>query len=309
MTSARLCWEMMLELLEPHISENLFKRDERRVQEMPEYILGVRGHDYGKGKVKEILSRIKQDGWECTQLAFKKLVAGVTSYADVTPEVVAEVLDAIKETQLDVAVLGTYVELGALDTEKRKKDVADFISQITVCKALGASCIASETTYFDGTHATVTREEALRGLLKSLDVIMPEAERQGVMVALEPVRFHTMNTVETTRMVIDHVKSPNLKIIFDPANLLSPEWLNRQDELYQRAVESWGGLITAVHFKGLHRIEEGYYPCSLQDSVVDYKAVFDALKVVQHDRLPLLREEAVPELAKQDQEFIKQFFV
>lgn len=275
---------------------------------MPEYILGVRGHDYGSGNVKEIFSRIKQDGWNCTQLAFRKLLAGVTTYADVTPEVVAAVQDAIKEMQLDVAVLGAYVELGELDTNKRKQDVADFISQIPVCKALGASCIASETTYFDGAKATVTREDALRELLKSLDAIMPEAERHGVMVALEPVCFHTMNSVETTRMVIDCVKSPNLKIIFDPANLLSPEWLGRQRELYHRAVESWGSLITAVHFKGLHCIEEGYHPCSLRDSVVDYRALFDALKNVPTKKIPLLREEAVPECARQDQEFIRKFF-
>lgn len=276
---------------------------------MPEYILGARGHDYGRGNVKEIFGRMKRGGWNCTQLAFKKLVAGVTTYADVTPEVVAEVQDAIKEVQLEVAVLGTYVELGALDTEKRKQEVADFISQIPVCKALGASCIASETTYFDSGNDTVTREEALRELLKSLEEIMPEAERQGVTVALEPVWFHTMDTVETTRMVIDCIKSPNLKIIFDPANLLSPKWLNRQDELYYRAVESWGSLIAAVHFKGVHRIEEGYHPCSLQASVVEYKAVFNALKAVPQKKLPLLREEAVPEHAKQDQEFIQSFFM
>lgn len=274
---------------------------------MPEYILGARGHDYGRGNVKEIFARMKQDGWNCTQLAFKKLVAGVTSYAEVTPEVVAEVQDAIKEVQLDVAVLGTYVELGALDIIKRKQDVADFISQIPVCKALGASCIASETTYFNGHNAAVSRKEALRELLKSLEEIMPEAERQGVMVALEPVWFHTMNSVETTRMVIDCVKSPNLRIIFDPGNLLSPEWLDRQEELYLRAVESWGSLITAVHFKGLHRIEEGYHPCSLQDSVIDYRAVFNALKDVPQKKLPLLREEAVPQYAKQDQEFARRF--
>lgn len=274
---------------------------------MPEYVLGARGHDYGCGNIKEIFSCIKQHGWSCTQLAFKKLVEGVTTYADVTPEVVAEVQEAIKEMQLDVAVLGTYVELGTLDTKKRKQAVADFISQIPISKALNASCIASETTCFDASNGVVTREEALKELLKSMERIMPEAERQGVMVALEPVWFHTMNSVETTRMVIDCVRSPNLKIIFDPGNLLSVEWIDRQEELYQRAVDSWGSLIAAVHFKGLHRIEEGYHPCSLQDSVVNYKAVFDALKNIPQKKVPLLREEGVPRCADQDQKFIRNF--
>jgi len=276
---------------------------------MPEYVLGVRGHDYGNGDVKEIFSRIKQDGWNCTQLALKKLVTGVTNYSDVTPEVIAQVQDAIESTQLDVAVLGTYVELGSLDEEKRQKDVADFISQISVCKALNAGCIASESTHFDSRCSSVSREEALKVLLKSLEAIMPEAERQGVFVALEPVWFHTMNTVEATHDVIDRIKSPNLRIVFDPANLLSPDCLNRQDELYGRAVERWGELITAVHFKGLHRIGEGYHPCSLQESAVDYQAAFDALKGVPQKTLTLLREEGSPEIAKQDQEFISRFIV
>ena len=274
---------------------------------MPEYILGVRGHDYGKGNVKDIFSHIKQDGWECTQLAFKKLVAGVTSYADVTPEIVTEVLDAMRNLKLDVAVLGTYVELGSLDSDKRKNDVADFISQIPICKALGASCIASETTYFDYMNPALNRNEGLNALLTSLETIMPEAERQGVIVALEPVWFHTMNTVEVTRQIIDNVSSPNLKIVFDPANLLSPKWLNKQDELYRRAIDCWGEFIAAVHYKGLHRIEQGYHPCSLEESVVDYRAVFSALRDIPQQSIPLLREEAVPEFAKQDQKFIKQF--
>ena len=274
---------------------------------MPEYILGVRGHDYGKGNVKDIFSHIKQDGWKCTQLAFKKLVAGVTSYADVTPEVVTEVLDVMRNLQLDVAVLGTYVELGSLDSDKRKNDVADFISQIPICKALEASCIASETTYFDYMNPALNRNEGINALLTSMEAIMPEAERQGVIVALEPVWFHTMNTIEVTRQIIDSVSSPNLKIVFDPGNLLSPEWLNKQDELYRRAIDSWGEFIAAVHYKGLHRIEQGYHPCSLEESVIDYRAVFSALRDIPQESIPLLREEAVPEFAKQDQKFIKQF--
>ena len=274
---------------------------------MPEYLLGVRGHDYGSGDVKEIFSRIKQDGWNCTQLALKKLVAGVRSYQDVTPEVIFEVQDAMKATGMEISVLGTYVELASLDAQKRRKDVADFISQISVCKALNANCIASETTYFEPGCSAVSREDSLDILINSLEAIMPEAECQGVTVALEPVWFHTMNTVEATSIVINRIKSPNLRIIFDPGNLLSPEWINRQDELYSRAVESWGDLIAAVHFKGLHRIEEGYHPCSLQESVIDYRAVFEALKGVPQKQLPLLREEGSPKTAKRDQAFIKQF--
>ena len=274
---------------------------------MPKYTLGARGHDYGRGKAKDVFTRIKQDGWACTQLAFKKLIEGVSSYEDVTPELVKEVQAAMKEVPLDVAVLGTYVELGALDDVKRDKEVADFISQISVCKALHIPCMGSETTSISRLPAGVTHEDALKVLLKSLETIMPEAERQGVNVALEPVWAHTMNSVEMTRRVLDSMQSPNLKIIFDPANLMGPEWVDKQDVLYGRAMVCWGELGMPVHFKGVCYDENGRRSCRLEDSIVDYGAVFDAMKGLPQEVIPVLREEAVPMIAKQDQAFMKRF--
>ena len=273
---------------------------------MPEYILGVRAHDYGKGSVKEIFGNIRKDEWKCIQLAIKKLVTGVINYEDVTRNVITDIREALTVAALEVAVLGTYVELGALDAAKRQKDVSDFVSQISVCKELNAGCMGSETTYLDSRCSLLIRDEAINTLLQSLETIMPEAERQGVMIALEPVWFHTMNTVENTKRVLDSIQSPNLKIIFDPGNLLGSEWVNKQEELYYKAMECWGEKIVAIHFKGLKDIEKGYNPCSFKDSVVDYGIVFDVLKFLPQKEIPVLREEAIPACARQDQEYMWQ---
>lgn len=270
---------------------------------MPRYVLGARGHDYGKGKVKDIFTLIKQGGWSCTQLAFKKLVEGVKSYEDVTPELIQEVEAAVREVPLDIAVLGTYVDLGAVDDNKRRNAVNEFISQIPVCKALQAPCMGSETSAMMQPGAT--HADAKRALLRSLEEIMPVAEEHGVIVALEPVYAGTMNSVETTREVLDSIQSPNLKIILDMANLMGPEWVEKQDVLYGRAVESWGDLIMAIHFKGVCYDENGRRSCLLEDSIVDYAAAFDAMKGLPQEVIPVLREEAVPMLAKKDQAFMR----
>ena len=72
-------------------------------------------------------------------------VPSVRSYADVTDALVAETVAAEKAHSIQVAVLGTYVEL-AINDESRLKNAADFKSQLAVCKALGAGCIGTETT-------------------------------------------------------------------------------------------------------------------------------------------------------------------
>ena len=270
---------------------------------MPRYVLGARGHDYGKGKAKDVFTLIKQGGWSCTQLAFKKLIEGVKSYEDVTPELIKEVEAAVREVPLDIAVLGTYVDLGAVDDMKRQSAVKDFISQIPVCKALNIPCMGSETSSM--VQPGATHADAKKALLKSLEAIMPVAEEHGVIVALEPVYVHTMNSVETTREILDSVQSPNLKIILDMANLMGPEWVEKQDVLYGRAVESWGELIMAIHFKGVCYDENGRRSCLLEDSIVDYAAAFDAMKGLPQEVIPVLREEAVPMLAKKDQAFMR----
>ena len=112
---------------------------------MPKFIVGARLHDYGKGSPDELFGRVAADGFAAVQLAYKKCVPSVRSYADVTDALVAETVAAEKVHSIQVAVLGTYVEL-AINDESRLKNAADFKSQLAVCKALGAGCIGTETT-------------------------------------------------------------------------------------------------------------------------------------------------------------------
>ena len=90
---------------------------------MPKFIVGARLHDYGKGSPDELFGRVAADGFAAVQLAYKKCVPSVRSYADVTDALVAETVAAEKAHSIQVAVLGTYVEL-AINDESRLKNVA-----------------------------------------------------------------------------------------------------------------------------------------------------------------------------------------
>ena len=85
---------------------------------------------------------------------------GVASYADVTPQLVQNTLEAQKKHNIAVAVLGTYVELAIADEVQRSANAADFKSQLAVCKALNAGCIGTETTGMHKQPAGTTRERA-----------------------------------------------------------------------------------------------------------------------------------------------------
>ena len=272
---------------------------------MPKFIVGARLHDYGKGSPDELFGRVSADGFAAVQLAYKKCVPFVRSYADVTDALVAETVAAEKAHSIQVAVLGTYVEL-AINDESRLKNAADFKSQLAVCKALGAGCIGTETTSMEKQPAGTTREEAQELLCRSLADILPAAEALGVTVAVEPVTYHSMNSAAATRHILDTMRSPNLKVIFDMSNLVDAGNVGAQDRIWNDVGELLGDQIVAVHFKGqAFAPDGGLLHTSLEDSLTDYAGAFAMLP---QDALPVLREEAVPARAASDIAFMRGFF-
>ena len=153
---------------------------------MSEFIVGARGHDFGRHSVEALLCSIGDAGFRCTQLAYTKAVEGVKSYADVTPALVDATNAAVQKSGVSIAVDGTYVELGYADEDKRRAEVAKALSQVPVAKALRAGCMGSETTNM-AKQPTVSRKEAQEALLRSLGEIIPVCEEQGVLFAVECV--------------------------------------------------------------------------------------------------------------------------
>ena len=275
---------------------------------MPKFIVGARLHDYGKGSPDELFGRVAADGFAAVQLAYKKCVPPVRSYADVTDALVAETVAAEKAHSIQVAVLGTYVEL-AINDESRLKNAADFKSQLAVCKALGAGCIGTETTSMEKQPAGTTRKEAQELLCRSLADILPAAEALGVTVAVEPVTYHSMNSAAATRHILDTMRSPNLRVIFDMSNLVDAGNVGAQDRIWNDVGELLGDQIVAVHFKGqAFAPDGGLLHTSLEDSLTDYAGAFAMLRQLPQDALPVLREEAVPARAASDIAFMRGFF-
>lgn len=275
---------------------------------MPKFIVGARLHDYGKGTPDELFARVSADGFAAVQLAYKKCVPTVKSYADITEALVNDTITAEKAHNIQVAVLGTYVEL-AINDARRLQNVADFKSQLAVCKALGAGCIGTETTKMCDQPAGTTREEAQELLCRSLAEILPVAEEMGVTVGVEPVTYHSMNSAAATRHILDTMRSPNLKVIFDLSNLVDADNVNAQDRIWNDIGELVGDKIVAVHFKGQAFNPDGsLLHTSLEDSLTDYAGAFAMLRQLPQEVLPVLREEAVPARAASDIAFMRRFF-
>ena len=263
-------------------------------------IIGVRAHDYGKHNPTKLFQAIANDGWKAVQLAFPKAIAGVDSFDDVTSEIVKETKNALAMSGITVAVLGVYVDPSLTDEAKRKEQVRFLLQALPHAKVLGAGCVGTETSV-RGEFADI------KALYRSLEELLPEAERIGVNIGIEPVHRHTLHTPELARQMLKDFSSSRLKIIFDPLNLLTPDTIDTQNELWKRCIDCFGNHIVAVHIKGASRELDSngmLADVPFESSVLDHKEFYKSIKYLN---APILREGAIPAEAASDIAFITKY--
>jgi len=90
-------------------------------------------------------------------------------------------------------------------------------------------------------------------LRASLVTLLPLAEKHGVTLGIEPEPANVIATAQQARLLLDELKSPCLKIVFDAANLLAPHDLAEQGQVLSEAARLLGPDIVLAHAKDLSR--------------------------------------------------------
>jgi sugar phosphate isomerase/epimerase len=103
-------------------------------------------------------------------------------------------------------------------------------------------------------------EDAYDALVRQLELLVPAAERLGVVLAVESVPFGFMQTGAEVAAVVDRVDSPWLRACYDAANTLATE----PPGVGLRAL---GDRLSVMHVSGAWR--DRWAHASVRDSDVD----------------------------------------
>lgn len=114
--------------------------------------------------------------------------------------------------------------------------------------------------------------------MKSVSELVEEAEKFGVIVGIEPGVNHPIYSPKVMRRLIDDVKSNNLQVILDPANLLTEENYKSQKIIFEEAFRLFGDRIVAVHAKDFVVNEGEFEFVPVGTGLLDYETVFKYLK-------------------------------
>lgn len=256
-------------------------------------IIGMRGHDFGRMQPADLASAIRGAGFQATQLAFTK--AFPQPAADyMTPEMLRTIHSIFAEQGIALPVMGCYISASDRDDAVREAAKAKFAECLRASVLLGAGCVGTETTHF--TFDESEREAAYARLFDFTRFVVCEAESCGAIVGIEPVSYHTLNTPELTRRLLDDVPSDHLRVILDLANLLTPETATpaHQREMLERAISCFGSKVTVLHIKdGVFNADGKWENRPLGEGVMDWAYLLPRMR--EHfDALCALREAVWP---------------
>lgn len=215
--------------------------------------LGIRLHDIEKAPLERRLQIAQKQGFRCGHLALSKVISEY-SVADsaLTPGFACYLKNLFAKEEIDIAVLGCYLNLANPNEESLRKNQARYLAHIRFASLLGAGVVGTETgavneayQYEEKNHS----EEALGIFIDNLRPVVEYAEKMGVIFAIEPVFKHIVWNPERARRVLDAISSPNLQIIFDPVNLLDISNYKDREKIIGEAIAILGDDIAVVHIK------------------------------------------------------------
>ncbi|MBI3850360.1 MAG: sugar phosphate isomerase/epimerase [Verrucomicrobia bacterium] len=102
-------------------------------------------------------------------------------------------------------------------------------------------------------HPDNDSPEAWRELLASLSDVLPVAQTNDVTLAFEPEVSNVVDSARKGRQLLDELKSPNLKVVMDGANLFHAGELPRMKGILTEAFDFLGPNIVIAHAKDLSR--------------------------------------------------------
>jgi sugar phosphate isomerase/epimerase len=261
--------------------------------------IGVRAHDFGRQGIATLAENIKQAGFDCVQLAPTKAIDGINSFAEISENHLEEIHSVFEQNSLEITVLGCYIEPSITDNIQRQKNVEIFRQNLTNAKKLGVQIVGTETTNLDIDTPTAEREKIYALLKDSVLRMVEQAEKENVLIGIEPVAEHTLNTPQLTRRLLDEVNSNKLKIIFDPVNMVLPRTIHEQDKIFNEFFVLLGEEIVAVHIKDITIENNQKTWRNIGEGVINYALIAQWLRT-NKPNIRILREGVSLETYKKD---------
>ena len=204
-------------------------------------------------KGEAVFAAIKADGFSAAQLNLSSLGLESLPASLPTDVLLKTKIDAAKHGVHLVALSGTY-NMAHPDAVHRQAQRLRFANVVKAARLMGIGVVTLCTGSRDpknmwAHHSQNTSTEAWRDFRIELDAALGLAD--GLILAIEPEPANVVQDAKVARRLLDEVKSPQLKIILDAANLIGQDGITRQHEIMAEAFELLGADVALAHAKDI----------------------------------------------------------
>lgn len=273
--------------------------------------IGIRGHDIGHYKLDKIGEIMKDKNLKSIQFVMKKIITEFeVTKGNMTPGMAEHINKTLKKYHINISVLGCYINLANPDDSELNELLDTFKEHIRFAKYLGCSIVGTETGALNREYVYTEKnntEEAFKKSLDSIKILVEEAEKFGVIVGIEGVTKHVMNTPERLKRALDSVKSNNLQVIFDPINFIDESNYNKQDEIIKKSFDLFGDKIIIIHAKDFVYEDGKVKQVSIGKGQFNYKLLLSLLKE-KKPYIDIILEDTIPDDLDSSIKYIEEIY-
>jgi sugar phosphate isomerase/epimerase len=217
--------------------------------------LGIFAKTFVRPTFEEAFAAAKGHGLDCLQFNFS--CAGLPTLPDsIDPILARRIRGELEKRSMNMAAVSGTCNLIHPDWSQRAKGLVNLEILIRACGELGTSVVTLCTGTRDPNDMWRAHPEnhspgAWRDLVVALDKLLPVAQSVQAVLGVEPEPANVIDSAARARKLLDDMKSPCLKIVFDAANLLQTRTLPIQRKVLLEAIELLGADIVVGHAKDL----------------------------------------------------------
>lgn len=271
---------------------------------------GVFSSVYGAYKIDEAADKIKAAGFDAVQFVPFAVERKTVDPRKVSERTIKRYRKAFESRGLEiVGISGGYAFLTP-DEEQNRQSVETTKAWVKWAPVLGTDLVITEIGSKHPTHNWTDHpdnytEETWQQVVAIYRDLTSYAKEFGVNIGIEPHFASVLKWADDLRRVLDDVGADNLKIVFDAANSVTADNVEKQPEILKHFYEILGDDIILAHGKdtALAKGTADFVPAG--KGVLPYRAFLNVLKENGYQR-PLILEYLEEKDVEETLEFLKE---
>jgi sugar phosphate isomerase/epimerase len=241
--------------------------------------IGIFAKTFSRPTIEELFQAIASCGIYSVQ--FNMSCAGLQTFpANVSPELIQRITNAAEQATVELAALSGTFNMAHPDPAVRRDGLEKFELLCEVTTRLRIPVITLCTGTRDPVnmwkwHPDNDSKEAWDDMVQSIESALIAAEKNNLILAFEPEGENVANSASRARKLLDELRNPRLRIVIDPANLISPK--RQQKEVLDEAFALLRDAIVIAHAKDRNN---DFKACAAGKGILDFEYYLRCLQEI-----------------------------